>query len=287
MQSDTPVSNALAVWLLPVVQRVVDDLRTAQRHFAEHEAEHAATVSDLKALYVAIERGEQVTKSDPRPEGNPASCACDDTESLCWLASCQALAARLVGTAYAPLQQSIEDVLANCRWRGDATPLPSQRRRVELQSVETLLNILGVFAEGLRQATAPIDPSGVFLAEGEAHQAVIANASAYQAKGPQAAHSEDFHSVAWFGTTYTFTPLQAKCVEVMWSAWEKGTPSLGQEYILEAAGSSQNRLSKVFDDGKHPAWRTMISSEGPKGSFRLCPPRGHENGTKTGTKTGT
>jgi hypothetical protein len=82
------------------------------------------------------------------------------------------------------------------------------------------------------------------------------------------AHSDDFRSVRWFGQVYEFTTTQASCVKVLWEHWERGTPTVGQETILEAAGAGGDRLRDIFDKGKHPAWGTMIV-EARKGAFRL------------------
>jgi hypothetical protein len=92
-----------------------------------------------------------------------------------------------------------------------------------------------------------------------------------------ARHSEDFTSVLWFGTSHTFTPTQAKCVEVLWAAWENGTPDLQQVTILDRAGSEMANtkkpsLRKLFTD--HPAWDTMIQpTPGLRGAFRLVEPQ--------------
>jgi hypothetical protein len=96
------------------------------------------------------------------------------------------------------------------------------------------------------------------------------------------AHSADFTSVKWFGTSYTFAKgLQAESVRVLWGAWENKTPSLSEKHIGESAGSAADRfrLEHIFkptnkETGKretHPAWGTMIKSIG-KGTFALSPP---------------
>jgi hypothetical protein len=92
----------------------------------------------------------------------------------------------------------------------------------------------------------------------------------------QTRHSPDFRSVHWFGSNYTFTGTQAACVKILWQEWEKGTPEIGQETILEEAGTSGNRLIDVFRNrgfktGYHPAWGNMIVPGSTKGAFRLNP----------------
>lgn len=88
------------------------------------------------------------------------------------------------------------------------------------------------------------------------------------------AHSSDFRSVNWFGSTYTFTSIQAACVSVLWENWDRGTPEVSEHTILEDSRveSSQNRLSHLFEKGKHPAWGRLIVPGSTKGTFRLGDP---------------
>jgi hypothetical protein len=63
-------------------------------------------------------------------------------------------------------------------------------------------------------------------------------------------------------------------VEVLWKAWENGTPDVRQETLLEAADVSASRLQHLFrtkDKKHHPAWGVMIvpNPEGVKGLYRL------------------
>jgi hypothetical protein len=82
-------------------------------------------------------------------------------------------------------------------------------------------------------------------------------------------HSADYRSVHWFGADYTFTPTQAAVIRQLWEAWEDGTPGLGQETLLEGAGSTGDRLRDVFRGS--PAWGTLVVPLG-KGLFALAPP---------------
>jgi hypothetical protein len=88
---------------------------------------------------------------------------------------------------------------------------------------------------------------------------------------PLTRHSTDFRSVHWYGIDYQFTPTQAACVKVLWEAWINGTPDVGQETILDKAGSQCSRLDHLFrKSGKmHPAWSRLIISRS-KGSYRLA-----------------
>ncbi len=84
--------------------------------------------------------------------------------------------------------------------------------------------------------------------------------------------STDYRTVRWSGDTFTFTPTQAACVKVLIENSVQGTPSIGEQTILEHAESSQGRLSNVFQNGNHPAWGTMIVSGPTKGTFRIAAP---------------
>lgn len=81
------------------------------------------------------------------------------------------------------------------------------------------------------------------------------------------AHSIDFRSVNWYGQEFEFTTTQAACMRLLWSAWESGSPEIGQDTILETAGSDQRRLDSVFKDNS--AWGTLIVPGKTKGAFRL------------------
>ena len=94
-----------------------------------------------------------------------------------------------------------------------------------------------------------------------------------QEQRPRARHSIDFRSVNWYGTHYSFTGTQAPCVRLLWQAMEDDVHELGQEALLEAAGSEAARLSDVFKDS--PAWNTRIIPGNCRGTYRLAePPEG-------------
>lgn len=88
----------------------------------------------------------------------------------------------------------------------------------------------------------------------------------------RAAYSVDCRCVNWYGTVHTFTPTQAACVKVLIDHYKKGIPEVGEDGILESSwvDSSQKRLASVFDNGKHPAWGTVIVPGSKKGMFRLA-----------------
>jgi len=87
-----------------------------------------------------------------------------------------------------------------------------------------------------------------------------------------ARHSDDFRSVHWFGTDYTFTPTQAACIKVLWRAWDNGTPDVGQQAILEdiEVEADSKRLVDLFKNQR--AWGTMIVRGGTSGAYRLAEP---------------
>ena len=88
---------------------------------------------------------------------------------------------------------------------------------------------------------------------------------------PACAHSDDFRSVRWYGTTYALTGSQAQVVKLLWQAWENGTPDVSGAALLEAADASSERLRDLFP--RHAGWGTMIVSGGTRGTYRLSKPR--------------
>ena len=88
-----------------------------------------------------------------------------------------------------------------------------------------------------------------------------------------ATHDPKFRTVTWFGAEYSFSPQQAKCVEVLWRFWLQGTPVIREEMILEVAGLSARCLKDVFSSGPGAAaWGTMIGNGDRRGTVRLVDP---------------
>jgi hypothetical protein len=89
---------------------------------------------------------------------------------------------------------------------------------------------------------------------------------------PPARHSVDFRHVHWYGNDCYFTPTQAACVRVLWEEWDRGTPEVGQDTILEHPGveAESKRLSDVFKGS--PAWLTLIVQGHTAGAYRLVDP---------------
>lgn len=67
---------------------------------------------------------------------------------------------------------------------------------------------------------------------------------------------DDYATVTWRGTVYTFTPKQRSVVAALWMAWKRGVPFVAQQTLLEVAESDNGRLRDLFK--KHPAWGTVI-----------------------------
>jgi hypothetical protein len=84
-------------------------------------------------------------------------------------------------------------------------------------------------------------------------------------------HGPDYRDVWWDGANHKFTATQAAVVKVLWEAYDHGTPEIGQETILEAAGSDAKRLADLFKG--HAAWDTMIVEGTTRGTRRLAPPQ--------------
>ena len=79
-----------------------------------------------------------------------------------------------------------------------------------------------------------------------------------------------FTCVRWHGAAYTFGPMQARIVRVLWEAWERGVPDVDQRWLLNEAGSDSDRLLDVFRG--HPAWGAMIAGGAVRGTYRLADP---------------
>ncbi|MBL8827828.1 MAG: hypothetical protein JNM18_12695 [Planctomycetaceae bacterium] len=90
-----------------------------------------------------------------------------------------------------------------------------------------------------------------------------------------AKHSEGFRSVEWFGKSFSFTANQGRCVQLLWNAWERGTPDLSEKFILSEVEVSSQRLRDVFKSKGvlHEAWNTFIQKGETKGTFRVVEPK--------------
>lgn len=130
----------------------------------------------------------------------------------------------------------------------------------------------------VRREGRPVNP----LDDSQLWQVVVRprDARVYVQSAADATHSQDYRSVNWFGEKYQFSPTQAACVHCLWEAWEEGTPAVGQETILQNAGSESKRLVELFKGGSskkgrsrmHAAWGTMIVPGEKKGLFQLKEP---------------
>lgn len=90
---------------------------------------------------------------------------------------------------------------------------------------------------------------------------------------PAARHSQDFSSVHWFGTDYTFTAMQADAVSEWWAAWKHGTPDVRDTTILTEVGAKSKKKASLHNIlSGHPAWGTMIIAGATKGTHRLQQP---------------
>ena len=73
--------------------------------------------------------------------------------------------------------------------------------------------------------------------------------------------SDDFRSVWWFGTHYSFTTNQSNVVNLLWTAWKKKTPEVNDITLLDASGGDGKRIRDVFREAgnkMNDAWGTMI-----------------------------
>jgi|GEM_PF-5625413 len=93
----------------------------------------------------------------------------------------------------------------------------------------------------------------------------------------QTSHSDDFTSVVWFGTRYSFTKgQQTEAIRALWEEWVSGKHTLSELTIAEKVGSANDhfRLDHLFRDRErklHPAWKNMIQ-KASKGVYYLAEP---------------
>ena len=89
----------------------------------------------------------------------------------------------------------------------------------------------------------------------------------------QASHDPKFRNVTWFGEEFSFSPQQAKCVEVLWRFWMQHTPIIREEMVLEVAGLKARTLKEVFSSGPGKcAWGRMIDAGDHRGTVHLLVP---------------
>ena len=115
----------------------------------------------------------------------------------------------------------------------------------------------------------PLDPPFSDLLRNELNRAMasipVKSIADVQVKGVY--HSNEFMSVNWYGTEFTFTRNQAACIRVMWSALKQDNSLLPGKTILRKAGIRQGTLERVFHNSfngerkRHPAFGIMIVSE--------------------------
>jgi len=86
-----------------------------------------------------------------------------------------------------------------------------------------------------------------------------------------ARHSQDFCSVVWNGVEYSFSPMQAAIVAMLWEAQANDTPDVHASTLLARADSELkvSRLDPLFF--RHPAWKTVIVRGKRRGTYRLDP----------------
>lgn len=83
--------------------------------------------------------------------------------------------------------------------------------------------------------------------------------------------NDSFNCIRWGNQEFTFNPRQADCVRVMFNAWKNNARWMHQREIIAAAEGHGERLRDKFKN--HPAWGTMIASEGKaSGLYGLADP---------------
>lgn len=76
----------------------------------------------------------------------------------------------------------------------------------------------------------------------------------------------EFAEVTLEDRTYTFGPIQAQVVRILYEAAESGSPWRYGKRVLAEAGSSSTRIADLFKT--QPDWRRLIESD-HRGKYRL------------------
>ena len=81
--------------------------------------------------------------------------------------------------------------------------------------------------------------------------------------------SPDYRSVVFHGETIPLSPMQAAAVRILNEAFERGTPEVGADYVLERIESRSLRLRDVFKGAGSRAWGRLIIYGQGKGTVRI------------------
>ena len=79
----------------------------------------------------------------------------------------------------------------------------------------------------------------------------------------------DYRSVVFHGETIPLSPMQAAAVRILNEAFERGTPEVGADYVLERIESRSLRLRDVFKGAGSRAWGRLIIYGQGKGTVRI------------------
>jgi hypothetical protein len=88
---------------------------------------------------------------------------------------------------------------------------------------------------------------------------------------PKARAGSDYRSVVLDEILYDFTPTQAAIIKQLWEASRNGTPAIGQETLVEEAGSAGELVRDIFRSGgrMHVCWGVALIQGPTKGSYQL------------------
>ena len=88
------------------------------------------------------------------------------------------------------------------------------------------------------------------------------------APGPKSFdHSPDFSTVRSKGRGYSLGPNERAAFRVLYEAWERDTPELGGDYVIEQAESNARNMSELFK--RSGVWKTLVVPGSRRGVYRL------------------
>lgn len=84
------------------------------------------------------------------------------------------------------------------------------------------------------------------------------------------ASGEDFRSLSWCGKAYVFSVKQAKVVEKLYKAHQRGTPDVHHRVLLDAAECGRGHIRDIMKHSQ--AWKDKAIASIHPGFWRLQPP---------------
>jgi hypothetical protein len=263
----------------PLTSQRMEELLAAlaqreERRRAPQSAADLLETAPLSTLDARLRSHLEVISSAPGLQASLRERARREAQRT-WRGTCDEASRRASASDHAPASTRMHDgVRIGESWVIERNPREAGEEEHLVVELNQALRDADAPPDVLREVCYALDLVGLIL-DGTLGGLVSASSLSQDRPPERWAHSEDFVSVRWDGTLFTFTKVQAACVRALWEAADAGTPVLSQETLQEKSGSNRDtfRLDHVFRESKtskpHPAWGAMIVSVG-KGLFSLA-----------------